>query len=168
MNADDFTATITVDATAAEAFDAVNDVRGWWSETIEGTSGAVGDSYRFEVPDVHRCTMTTTESIPGVRLVWHVSDSYLSFIADTTEWDDTDVVFDIAEHDGKTEIRFTHVGLRPADECYAVCSNAWGAYVTESLRSLITTGQGDPFRRGTTLEAEASKHGNTDLLGLSS
>ncbi|WP_067650188.1 SRPBCC family protein [Nocardia harenae] len=166
MSTADFTVAITVDATPADAFAAVNDVRGWWSETIEGSSGAVGDSYRFEVPGVHRCTMTTTESVPGERLVWHVTDSFLSFVADTAEWEDTDVVFDLTERDGRTEIRFTHVGLRPSGECYDVCANAWGGYLTTSLRDLITTGSGDPFRRGTTLATEAAKHGNTELLGL--
>ncbi|MEV6325405.1 SRPBCC domain-containing protein [Nocardia sp. NPDC051787] len=168
MTTADFTATITVDATQEEAFAAINNVRGWWSETIEGSTGTVGDSYCFEVPGVHRCTMSTTESIPGKRLVWHVTDSYLSFVADTAEWEDTDVVFDLTERDGRTEIRFTHVGLHPSGECYEVCSNAWGAYITTSLHNLITTGKGDPFLRGTTIEMEASKHGNTELLGLSS
>lgn len=144
MSTNDFTATITVDAAPQEAFAAINNVHGWWSETIEGSTGTVGDSYLFEVPDVHRCTMTTTESIPGERLVWHVTDSYLSFVADTAEWERTDVVFDLTERDGRTEIRFTHVGLRPSGECYEVCSNAWGAYVTTSLYNLITTGAGDP------------------------
>ncbi|MEV0247481.1 SRPBCC domain-containing protein [Nocardia sp. NPDC050712] len=166
MSTSDFTATITVAATPEAAFAAITDVRGWWSETIVGSTGTVGDSYFFEVPDAHRCTMTTTESIPGKRLVWHVTDAYLSFVADTAEWEGTDVVFDLTEHDDRTEIRFTHVGLRPSGECYEVCSNAWGSYVRSSLFDLITTGTGDPFRRGTTLAMEASKHGNTELLGL--
>jgi len=166
MSTNDFTATITVEATPAQAWAAITDVRGWWSETVEGDTGTVGDSYRFEVPGVHRCTMTTIESIPGVHLVWHVTDSYLSFIADTAEWEDTHVVFDLTERDGRTEIRFTHVGLHPSDECYEVCTNAWGGYITTSLYHLITTGAGEPFRRGTTIEIEAARHGNTELLGL--
>jgi hypothetical protein len=35
-------------------------------------------------------------------------------------------------------------GLVPAYECYDVCSNAWGQYITGSLRKLITTGTGEP------------------------
>ncbi|MET9212303.1 MULTISPECIES: SRPBCC family protein [unclassified Nocardia] len=166
MSDTDFTVTITVDKTPDEAFAAVNDVWSWWSETIEGSTGTVGDSYLFEVPGIHRCTMTTTESVPGRRLVWHVTDSHLAFIADTTEWEDTDVVFDITEGADGTEIRFTHRGLVPAGECYEVCSNAWGAYLTTSLRGLLTTGQGDPFRRTSTAELELRKHGNDDLVNL--
>ena len=32
----------------------------------------------------------------------------------------------------------------PAYECYDVCSNAWGQYITGSLGKLITTGKGEP------------------------
>ena len=39
---------------------------------------------------------------------------------------------------------FTHVGLAPDDECYEACSDAWGSYIKHSLRSLITTGKGQP------------------------
>ena len=60
---------------------------------------------------------------------------------------DADIVFDIARKSDTTELLFTHVGLRPALECYGGCSGAWGFYVSESLRSLITKGKGDPARK---------------------
>lgn len=52
--------------------------------------------------------------------------------------------FEIARKDGKTEVRFTHVGLVPTIECYGRCSGAWDFYVNGSLQSLITTGKGKP------------------------
>ena len=58
-------------------------------------------------------------------MVWHVLDSELSFAKDKSEWNDTDIVFDISEKDGETEVRFTHEGLVPRFECYGSCSNAW-------------------------------------------
>ena len=33
-------------------------------------------------------------------------------------------------------------GLVPEYECYDVCSNAWGNYITGSSRKLITAGKG--------------------------
>ena len=71
-------------------------------------------------------------------------DGYLDFTEDKTEWTGTDIAFDITEKDGKTEVRFTHVGLTPEFECFDNCSNAWGFYIKESLRELITSGQGQP------------------------
>jgi hypothetical protein len=41
-------------------------------------------------------------------------------------------------------VTFTHEGLRPDHECYAVCSNAWGEYISGSLRDLIQIGSGRP------------------------
>jgi hypothetical protein len=53
-------------------------------------------------------------------------------------------VFEIKSKDGKTELRFTHIGLVPTFECYGGCSGAWGFYINDSLRNLITAGKGQP------------------------
>jgi hypothetical protein len=39
------------------------------------------------------------------------------------------------------------VGLAPDVECFDSCSNAWGFYITGSLRNLIASGQGEPNPR---------------------
>jgi hypothetical protein len=44
-------------------------------------------------------------------------DSQLNFVKDKTEWNGTDIVFEITKKDDKTELRFTHVRLVPAFEC---------------------------------------------------
>jgi hypothetical protein len=93
---------------------------------------------------VHRSKQKTTEFIPGKKVVWHVSESNLSFVKDKSEWNGTGVIFDISEERGKTEVRFTHVGLVPQYECYGSCSNAWGMLINRNLRKLITTGKGQP------------------------
>ena len=53
-------------------------------------------------------------------------------------------MFEIGKKGGKTELRFTHVGLVPRFECYDGCSGAWGHYITDSLRGLIEKGKGRP------------------------
>ena len=44
----------------------------------------------------------------------------------------------------ETEVRFTHVGLVPDDQCYDACSDGWGTYINGSLKDLIVVGKGHP------------------------
>jgi hypothetical protein len=139
-----FSVTFLVDNTPKATFDAINNVRGWWSQSIEGDTDKLGAEFHYHYQDVHRATFRITELVPEQKVVWHVLDNYFNFIKDKTEWIGTDVVFEIAPKGDQTEVRFTHIGLVPTYECYEVCANAWGTYITRSLRDLITTGKGQP------------------------
>src|SRR5215471_13270928 len=136
-----FTTTISVNKSREEAFAAINNVRGWWSGEIEGDTDKLGATFMYRYRDMHSSKQTVTEFMPGEKVVWHVSDSQLNFVKDKSEWDGTDVVFEIFEKEGKTEVRFTHVGLVPEYECYGSCSNAWGMLVKGNLRKLMATGK---------------------------
>jgi hypothetical protein len=144
MRTQDYTATFTVNESPREVFDAINNPRGWWSEEIKGDTDKLNAEFKYHYRDAHRATFQITEFSPGKKVVWHVLDNYFNFVQDGTEWTGTDVVFEITKKDSETEVRFTHVGLVPAYECYNVCSNAWGGYIGGNLRSLITTGKGRP------------------------
>jgi hypothetical protein len=142
-----FTATISVDQTPQEVFKAINNVRGWWSGQIEGDTDKPDAEFTYRYKELHRSTQKITELIPGKRVVWHVVDADLTFVKDRSEWNGSDIIFDISQKDGKTELRFTHAGLVPEFECYGSCSNAWGTLIKGNLQKLITTGksQSDPF-----------------------
>lgn len=145
MKTQSFTTTILVDSTPQEAFDAINDVRGWWSGEIDGRTDQLGAEWTYRYKTIHRTTQKVTELVPGKRVVWHITASEINFVKDNSEWDGTDIVFDIAKKGDQTEVRFTHVGLVPTIECYDGCSGAWGFYVNESLRDFITKGKGRPY-----------------------
>ena len=148
METADFTTTILVGRTPTEAFNAINNVRGWWSEEIEGSTGKLGDEFKYHYEDVHRCKMKIIEFAPNEKVVWLVLDNYFKFTKDKSEWTGTKIIFEITSQDGKTKIQFTHLGLVPEYECYDICYNAWTNYVQNSLRSLITTGKGQPNGKG--------------------
>jgi uncharacterized protein YndB with AHSA1/START domain len=160
MSDQSFTTTLTVAATPEETFAAINDVRGWWSQDVDGPTATAGAEFVFrgnaEGRNVHRSRIRVTELVPGERVAWHVVDNWLSFIDDQREWKDTQIVFEISATGHGTEVRFRHVGLVSAYECFEVCSNAWTFFIQESLRDLITTGQGSPIERLETPHRAAS------------
>jgi uncharacterized protein YndB with AHSA1/START domain len=140
----DFTTTLVVDQTPEDVFRAVTDVRGWWSEEIEGETARQGDEFNYHYKDVHAAKMKLVEVIPNQKVVWLVVDNYFQFTKDKKEWTGNKIIFDITNKGDKTELRFTQQGLVPAYECYDVCSSGWGNYINKSLYSLITTGKGQP------------------------
>ncbi len=144
MTTQDFTTSIVVDQSPKEVFDAVTNVRGWWSEEITGGTAKLNDVFNYHFKYVHRCTIKLIEVVPNEKVVWHVLDNYFNFTQDKSEWKDTTMSFVITGQDGKTHLRVTHHGLVPAYECFEVCSNAWTRYVQQSLYKLITTGKGEP------------------------
>jgi len=144
MKTQDFTATILVDQTPQQVFDAVNNVRGWWSEEIEGDTHKPNDEFTYHYKDVHICRMKLTEVVPNKKVVWQVLSNYFNFTKDKSEWTGTKIIFEISEKKNKTQLQFTHEGLTPDYECYDACYDGWSNYINKSLYGLITTGKGQP------------------------
>jgi uncharacterized protein YndB with AHSA1/START domain len=144
MSALDFTTTLLVDQSPKEVFRAVTNVRGWWSEEIEGGTEKLSDEFSYHYEDVHKCKMKLIEVVPDKKMVWLVLDNYFKFTKDKSEWKGTKIFFEITQKDNKTQLRFTHLGLVPNYECFEICRDAWTNYIQHSLRNLIVTGKGQP------------------------
>lgn len=144
MPTNNFTVTIEVEQTPEQVFNAVNNVRGWWSEEVEGGTEKLNDEFLYHFKDVHIAKMKLVEVVPSSKVVWLVLENYFNFTNDKTEWKNTRIIFDITRKGDRTQLVFTHVGLVPAYECYKICFDAWTNYITNSLYDLITTGKGKP------------------------
>lgn len=144
METQDFSTSFSVDQAPNEVFNVVNNVRGWWSERIDGGTDQLNDEFTYQRWEIHKCTMKLIEVVPNKKVVWLCLDNYFNFTKDRTEWVGTKIAFEIAEKDGKTQLHFTHWGLTPAYECYNICFDAWTFYINGSLHDLITTGKGQP------------------------
>jgi hypothetical protein len=140
---ENFKKSFTVAQTPKEVFGAITNVRGWWSEGLEGSSKHAGDEFVYRYKDLHYSKHRLTEVVPSERVVWLTTDSKLKFDGHEAEWTGTSVIFDITEREGETVVEFSHKGLVPELACHDACTGAWGHYI-ESLHSLIATGIGDP------------------------
>lgn len=162
MENQDFTTRFSVSQSAKDVFMAINNVRGWWSENIEGDTDKLNSEFSYHYQDVHRVKMKITELAAQQKVVWHVLENHFKFTKDPTEWTGTDIIFDIAEKDGKTIVNFTHKGLVPSYECFDLCKDAWTHYIQGSLKDLITKGQGSPTPKETTEQAGSPAEANPD------
>lgn len=139
---ENFTTTIWVEQTPAEAYNTILNVRAWWSglfdESFEGSSEKLGDEFSFLAGGgVHYTKQKLVELVPDKRVVWLVTAANLSFVDKTDEWNETKISFEIFQESGKTKIVFTHIGLVPAFECYDSCAPAWTKYIQERLPDAI-------------------------------
>ncbi len=154
MTTPDFTSTLLVKQTPKEAFNAINNVRGWWSENIEGSTNKLNAEFLYHYKDVHICKMKIVEFVPDKKVVWLVLENHFDFTKDKSEWKGNKIVFEISEKSDQTQLRFTQQGLTPAYECYNICHDAWTSYIQGSLKNLIITGKGQPNMKENVLNSE--------------
>ncbi len=164
MEAQDYTTTITVAQSPAQVFDAINNVRGWWSEQIEGRTDALNEVFDYHYQDVHRSRMKIIEFVPNKKVVWLVEDNYFNFIKDQSEWKGTKISFEISKKGNLSQLVFTHIGLVPAYECYNICTDAWSNYIKGSLKNLIENGKGNPNPYQTAIDSAVVKKNATANL----
>ena len=139
----DFTSILLTSASPKEAFTAINNVRGWWTENIEGSTNKLRDIFTVRFGTTWK-TFKIVEVVPGEKVIWLITDCYLPWNGDKTEWTGTKISFEISKKREQTQIRFSHLGLVPELECFKSCSNAWTGYIQNSLQRLINTGKGKP------------------------
>ena len=52
----------------ADVFAAVVDVRGWWSQDIQGDTATAGGEFTYRYTDVQYCRVQVAEAGPGERV----------------------------------------------------------------------------------------------------
>ncbi len=142
MGNDNFNSSISVQISANEAIEKISNVPQWWGVTFTGSSEKQNDTFTVKMTGDSFFNFTVTELVPGKRVVWLVTDCHMPWYSDKKEWAGTRLIFDLHEHDGVTEVKFTHEGLTPAVECYKDCEPGWTHWIQTSLFSYLTNGKG--------------------------
>lgn len=138
-----FQFSFTTSQNASEVYNQLLDVRNWWSglynEIINGNSLKLDDEFSFNAGGgAHFSKQKLIALVPDKTIKWLVTESNLSFLTKTDEWNNTKICFDIEQVEDKTKVTFTHEGLVPQIECYGGCSSAWTKYL-ENLENKLNT-----------------------------
>lgn len=141
--------TFTYKATPQQVFDALtreNHIQKWWSPIARVKEGLNAEG-RVEF-DHDYVDWTIKDLDPPKVLIWQVVDSKM---LGTEDWTHTIILFELQDNgDGTTTMRFSHKDWKEETECFQKCTNGWAFYLGDSLKMYLETGQGKPFRKGST------------------
>jgi len=143
MNQQNYQSSIAADFTPQEAFEGISHVNEWWAKNFEGSAEKLNDVFTVHFGDTF-VTFEVTESIAGKKIAWHVTNCYLPWLSDKTEWNGTMVVFEISPLGDETQVTMTHIGLVPEVECFGACEAGWNQHIKGSLFKLLTEHAGVP------------------------
>ncbi|MEO8720021.1 MAG: SRPBCC domain-containing protein [Ginsengibacter sp.] len=144
MQNENFSITFLVDQNPNEVFNAIKNVRGWWSEDLEGSSEKLNDEFSYRHGVLHYSKHKLIEVERDKKVVWLTVDSKLTFVKNQNEWNGTKMIFEISKPADQTKLVITHFGLVPEFECFDACSKGWTYYLQHSLLPLIITKKGNP------------------------
>ena len=141
MNNQNYKKSFTSNVAPKVAFENILKVNDWWTSSFKGSARNVNDEFNVTFGKT-TVDFKVIKSVPYKKLVWQVTDCYLDWLKNKTEWKGTSIVWNISDKNNITKIEMTHVGLVPGIECYKDCESGWNQFVGESLQSLITNGKG--------------------------
>ena len=141
MTNKNYTATIEVEKSPQVVFDCLKEVPKWWSKDFAGSSTKLNDEFVVCHPGRHYSKQKLVEVTPNQKVAWLVTDSELEWIEkDKHEWTNTKMIFEITPNGDKTVLHFTHEGLVPEKECYAMCQQGWNMVIKDRLLNFISAG----------------------------
>ncbi len=143
MEQKNYHCSIAANITPDQAYAGIANVAGWWAKSFKGKALNTGDTFTVQFGKTS-VAFEIIEAMQGKKVVWKVTDCYLDWLHDKTEWMGTEIVWEITATDGVTKIDMTHVGLTPVVECYNDCRKGWDGHITGSLLKLVTEGVGKP------------------------
>jgi uncharacterized protein YndB with AHSA1/START domain len=108
---------------------------GWWTPQVkaEPTVGALNE-FHFE-GTILKFRVNKLEN--ARRVGW-------SSVQVPSDWEGTQVLFDITPQDDTVNLRFSHSGFASTGGSFGVTSYSWAQYL-RSIKLFLETGEGEPF-----------------------
>ncbi len=129
---------VDIEITPDRLYDAITTrkgLAGWWTPQVkaEPTAGALNE-FHFEGTTL----MFRVEQLePARHVAW-------SSVQGPSDWEGTQVLFDITPEADTVNLRFSHTGFASLDGSFGVTSYSWAQYL-RSIKLLLETGEGEPF-----------------------
>ena len=143
MTKQDYRLSISAPVSASDAYNKIARVSEWWAKDFEGSARNLGDTFTVRFGETF-VDFKVTEAISSSKAVWRVTNCYLPWLRDKTEWNNTRVVFEVSVSQSETTVTMTHEGLVPEVECFDTCEQGWNQHFGESLKQFLTDGHGLP------------------------
>lgn len=143
MKQQDYHNSVTSPAGAKETFEHITNVGDWWTTSFKGNAKKLNDVFSVTFGKTY-VNFKVIEIIPGNKIVWLVTDCYLDWLNNKTEWNDTKIIWQLTGNNNQTKVEMTHLGLVPDIECYDNCRKGWDFYIEKSLFNLLTENKGMP------------------------
>ncbi len=122
----------------ADVFRAISSQEGissWYTRT-DHFEAVVGATFPLHFGEL-AFTFEITECIENQRITWKCIEATMPLVGHS-------MTYALDENDGKTRVRFTHVGFTEADDFMANMNFSSAKYL-ESLRQYCQTGNGEAF-----------------------
>lgn len=116
----------------------IDGLRKWWTDQTTGST-ELDQSIDFRFGDQYFIQMKVINLEKNTLVQWQC-------IQADEDWIGTIVSFNIEENGGKTLLKFTHDRWPTHGDFFAHCSLSWAKYLL-SLRQLLETGKGQPFKQ---------------------
>ena len=138
-----YNAAIEVALSPDEVFQGITqEVPKWWGgRDYAGCSSKLDDEFIINHPGAHYSKQKLIEVVQNKKIVWYVEESKLNWLRDQDEWTNTRMIFEIIHTGYSSILHFTHEGLVPGKESYAICSKGWDLVIKEWLFDFIVNGK---------------------------
>lgn len=114
---------------------ALKGLAGWWTPQVEAKPKTA------TISEFHFMETTLKFRVDKLEFARHIAWSSVQVPSD---WEGTQVLFDITPGDTTVNLKFSHTGFASPGGSFGITSYSWAQYL-RSIKLLLETGAGEPF-----------------------